>query len=95
MRALTKVFDLFCQFKSSSAHSTTIIAAKLTALLSPWAGDASLYGDKDVVKQTIVRTTQMATRSCSLVSILGIHGVETIVEIFHGRRAGRCHGQSP
>ena len=50
MRALMKVLDPSNQFKSLAAHLAAIVAFNLAALLSPWAGDASLNDDNNVVK---------------------------------------------
>ena len=50
MRALVKALQPFEQIESSFAHSEVIMAFDLTVLLSPWAGDACLYVDDDVVK---------------------------------------------
>ena len=50
MRALIEALDPLDQFESSAAHSAAIMAFELAALLSPWARDASLHGDDDVVK---------------------------------------------
>ena len=96
MRALIEALNPIDQFKSSAAHSAAIMAFELAALPLPSAGDASLHGDDDVVKQTIVTAIPMATtyRSYSLVTILDIRGVETTVAIVHGRRAGRRRGRS-
>ena len=49
MRALIEALDPLDQFESSAAHSAAIVAFELAALLSPWARDASLHGDDDVV----------------------------------------------
>ena len=45
-----KALDPVDQFESSVAHSVAIVAFDLAALLSPLAGDASLYGNNNVVK---------------------------------------------
>ena len=50
MGAVTKALDALDKFESSAAHSAAIMAFKLAALLLPWAGDASLHGDDDMVK---------------------------------------------
>ena len=56
-----KALEPLDQFESSAAHSAAIIAFVLTALLSPSAGDASLYGDNDVANLTIVTAMLMVT----------------------------------
>ena len=91
MRAPLKALDPLDQFESSTAHSAAIMAFELAALPSLSAGDASLHGDNDVVKYTIVTAISMATtcRSYRLATILDIRGFETTVVILHGRRAGR------
>ena len=68
----------------------------LAALSLPWAGDASLHGDDNVIKYTIVTAIHMATIYCSnrLVILLDIRGVKTTVTIVQGRRAGCRRGQS-
>ena len=50
MRALIEALDPFYQFESSAAHSAAIMAFELAALSPPWARDASLHRDDDVVK---------------------------------------------
>ena len=49
MRALIKALDPLDQFESSAEHSAAIMAFELAALVLPWARNASLYGDDDVV----------------------------------------------
>ena len=56
-----KALDPLDQFESSAAHSMAIVAFVLTALLSPLAGDASLDGDDDEVKYTIITVILMVT----------------------------------
>ena len=61
MRALVKALDPCETSKSSAAHSAIIMAVELAALLLPSACDASLHGDNDVVKWTIVTVVLTAT----------------------------------
>ena len=51
MNALIEALDRADRFESLAAYSA---AFELAALSSPTAGDASLHGDGDVVKKTIV-----------------------------------------
>ena len=51
MRAQIKALDPSDQFQGSTAYSAAIIAFEFAALLSPWAGDASLHRDDNITKQ--------------------------------------------
>ena len=50
MRALIAALDTLDQLESSAAHSAAIMAFELAALSPPWAREASLHRDNDVVK---------------------------------------------
>ena len=95
MRALIEALNPPDQFKSSAAHSADIVAFVLVALSSPSAGDASLNGDDDGVKKSIILAIPMATsyRPSSLVTIIAIRGVKTTVAIVYGQRAGHHRGR--
>ena len=96
MRALIEALDPPDQFERSAAHSAAIVAFVLAALLPPSAGDASLDGDDDGVKKSIILAIPMATsyRPYSLVTLVNIRSVKTTVAIVYGRRAGRHRGRS-
>ena len=95
MRALIEALDPPDQFKSSATHSAAIVAFVLIALSSPSADDASLNGNNDGVKKSIILAIPMATsyRPYSLVTLVDIRSVKMTVAIY-GRRAGRHHGRS-
>ena len=59
-----------------------MMAFELAALSAAAAGDTSIHGNGDVVKQTIVTAILMVST----------RGIETMVAIVHGRRAGCRHG---
>ena len=59
MRALIEALDTPNQFESSAAPSTA--GFKLATLLSPLAGDASLNGDNNALKSTIIMVVIVAT----------------------------------
>ena len=86
-----KALDPLDQFESSAAHLAAIVAFVLAALLSPLAGDASLDGDDDGVKKSIILAIPMATsyRPYSLVTLVDIRSFEMTVAIVYGQRAGR------